>query len=164
MSNYHGLATSAIVKVLSDAQTLPSATSVDSTNMVEVGLATKGNLWINVYANTDITIATGQAFNIELEGYTADTAASATPPFSVDNGGMATSVNGGGTAESDAHFYLLHKTSADGELAFSAGDLITQIAVPEDLFRALSYDFAQLKYTTDVNESSEKVDAIAFYK
>ena len=59
---------------------------------------------------------------------------------------------------------MIHKTSADGELAFSAGDLITQIAVPEDLFRALNYDFAQLKYTTDADESSEKVDAIAYYK
>ena len=164
MANYHGLATSAIVKVLSDAQTLPNAGSVDSTNMVNIVGATKGNLWINVYANTDITIATAQAFNIELEGYTSDTAASATPPFSKDNEGMATSKNGGGTAESDAHMYLLHKTSADGELAFSAGDLIAQCAVPEDLLRALSYDYVQLKYTTDADEQTEKVDAIAFYK
>jgi len=161
--NYHGIATSAVVGILSDAQTLPNATSVDSTNMVDITGPTKGNMWINVYANTAITIATGQAFNIELEGFTADTAASATPPFSVDNNGMKTSVDTG-TAESDAHFYLLHKTSADGELGFSAGDLVTQVAIPEDLFRALEYDFVQLKYTTDASEVSEKVDAFVFYK
>jgi len=162
--NYHGLATSSIVGILSDAQTLPNATAVDSTNMVDITGPTKGNMWINVYANTAITIATGQAFNIELEGFTADTAASATPPFSKDNSELFSSVDGGGTAESDAHFYLIHKTSADGELAFSAGDLVTQVCIPEDLFRALSYDFVQLKYTTDADESSEKVDAFVFYK
>ena len=161
--DYHGKATSAIVGDLSDAQTLPNATSVDSTNIVNIVGATKGNMWIDVYANTAISIATGQAFSIELEGYTADTAASATPPFSVDNYG-GNVARGSGTAESDAHMYLLHKTSADGELAFSAGDLIAQCAIPEDLFRALAYDYVQLKYTTDANESSEKVDAFVYVK
>ncbi len=148
---------------LSDAQALPNATSADSTNMAYVGTPTNGNLWINVYANTDITIATGQAFNIELESYSADTAASAIPPYSKDNyAGNVTA--GDATAESDAHCYLLHKTSADGELAFSAGDLIAQIAVPEDLLNALGHEYVQLKYTTDADESSEKVDAFLYNK
>src|SRR6056297_82752 len=146
--DYHGKATAAIHGTLSDDQTLPNAQSEDSDNMVNIVGPTKGNLWIDVYAGTDITTATGQAFNIELEGYTADTAASATPPFS----------------DTDAHYYLLHKTSADGELAFDEGDLITQCAVPEDLLDAQSYDYIQLKYTTDADESSEKVDAFVYWK
>ena len=60
--------------------------------------------------------------------------------------------------------YLLHKTSADGELAFSAGDLIAQCAIPEDLFNALGYEWVQLKYTTDANESSETVTAFVYNK
>ena len=162
--NYHGKATSAIVKVMSDAQTLPNAGSVDCTNMLETVGSTKGNLWIDVYANTDISIATAQAFSIEFQSFSADTAASAIPPFSVDNLGMNPSTKGIGTAESDAHMYLLHKTSADGALAFSAGDLITQMAVPEDLMKALSHDFCQLVYLTDASEIAEKVDTIAYYK
>lgn len=151
-----------IVGELSDAQTLPDSTSEDSTNMVYIGGPTAGQLWINVYANTAITIATAQAFNIELEGYSSDTAASATPPFTKTNSGGIPQASG--TAENDAHYYLLHKTSADGELAFDAGDLITQCAIPEDLMRLKSYDYVQLKYTTDANESSEKVDAFVWVK
>jgi len=158
-NNYHG---KEILGELSDAQTLPNATSVDSTNMVFVGFQTNGGLWIDVYAETAVTIATGQAFNIELEGYTSDTASSATPPFSTSNAGGIQGASG--TAESDAHYYILHKTSADGELAFAAGDLITQCAIPEDLFRLLSYDYVQLKYTTDANESSETVVAFVYAK
>ena len=151
-----------IIGELSDAQALPSGTSGDSTNMVNIVGQTGGHLWIDVYANTAITIATGQAFNIELEGYTSDTAASATPPFSKTNSSGRQGASG--TAESDAHYYILHKTSADGELAFDQYDLITQCAIPEDLFRLLSYDYVQLKYTTDANESSEKVDAFVYVK
>ena len=135
-----------LLGILSDGQALPNATSVDSTNMVNVGGKTNGRIWIDVYANTAISIATGQAFNIELEGYSSDTAASAVSPID------------------DAHIYILHKTSADGQLDFAAGALIAQIAIPEDLFDAKSWEYVQLKYTTDADESSEKVDAIAYTK
>jgi len=151
-----------ILGELSDAQTLPNATAVDSTAMVYVGGKTGGSLWINVYANTAVTIATGQAFNIEFQSFSADTAASAIPPFSTSNkGGM---YQASGTAESDAHIYLLHKTSADGELAFAAGDLMCSFGVPEDLMRLLSHTYVQLVYTTDANESSETVDAFVWIK
>ena len=149
---------------LSDAQTLPDSTDDDSTNMVYVGNPTNGQLWINVYANTAITIATGAVFNIELESYSdGDTPASAIAPFTKDNahGEIA---NGDGTAETDAHIYLLHKTSADTELAFSAGDLITQCAIPEDMLNAIGHTYVQLKYETDADESSEKVDAFVWVK
>ena len=148
-----------IIKELSDAQALPNATTVDSTNMAYVGKGTNYGQVIYVFANTDITIATGQAFSIELESYSSDTAASAIAPFSVDNEGGKVAY-GGGTAETNAHIYALHKTIADGELAFSAGDLIAEIPIPEKLLAALGHTYVQLKYTTDADESSEKVDAV----
>ncbi len=149
--------------MLSDAQALPNAGSVDSTNMVNVGGQLNGRLWIDVYANTAISIATAQLLYIELQGFTADTAASATSPFTVTNQG---GINGAsGTLEDNAHVYLLHKTSADAQLDFNAGDLICQMAIPEDMFRLLSYDFVQLRYETDADESStEKFDAFVYVK
>ena len=67
--------------MLSDSQILPNATSVDSTNMAYVGGQTGGKLRIAVYAAEAIAIATGQAFNIELQTFSSDTAASAISPF-----------------------------------------------------------------------------------
>lgn len=148
--------------MISDAQTLPSSTSEDSDNMVNVGGQLDGRLWIDVYAGTAISIATGQILYIELQGFTADTAASATSPFTVTNQG---GINGAsGTLEDNAHIYLLHKTSSDAQLDFDAGDLMCQMAIPEDMFRLLSYDFVQLRYETDANESSETVDAFVYVK
>jgi len=148
---------------LSAAQTLPNAGGVDSTNMGYIGLGnTGGRIWLDVYANTAITIATGQAFSIEFQSYSSDTAASAIPPFSTANAGGKAGATG--TAESDAHYYIMHKTSDDGELAFSAGDLMTQMAIPEDLLRLLSHDYVQLRYLTDADEHTEKVDAFIYAK
>ena len=151
-----------IIGEFSDAQTLPDSGAVDSTSMVYVGGPTGGQQWINVYATTAVTIATGQAFSIELQSYSADTAASAISPFSTSNGGGIPQASG--TSEPDAHYYILHKTSADGELAFAAGDLMTQCAIPEDMLRLLSHDYVQLVYTTDANESSETVTAFVWIK
>lgn len=151
-----------ILGELSDNQTLPNAGTVDSTNMVNIAGQTNGKLWIDVYAGTDISIADDKKFYIELEGYSSDDNDSATPPFSTANsGGMQ---GASGVLESDAHYYLLHKTADDGALAFSKGSLITQCAIPEDLFRLLKYDFVQLKYTTDADESSETVTAFVYSK
>ena len=52
----------------------------------------------------------------------------------------------------------------ESEIAWLAGELIAQIAVPEDLLAALDYDYIQLKYTTDADESADKVDAFVYYK
>ena len=152
-----------ILGELSDAQALPNATAVDSTNMVYVGGKTGGSLWINIYANTAISIATGQAFNIEFQSYSADTAASAISPFSTANaGGM---YEGSGTSEDEAHVYLLHATNADGQLDFAAGDLMCSYGIPEDNLRLISHDYVQLVYTTDADESAtEKVDAFVWIK
>lgn len=139
--------------ILSDGQALPNATSADSTNMVYIGRNTGGRLAISVYARTDISIATAQAFNIELEVFTADTAASAVNPHSE----KTTTPND--TANPDCHLYLVHKTSADGVLTWSAGDMIAQFVIPGEWFDLVNYDWLQLKYTTDADESSETVDA-----
>ena len=150
MANQYGIEP---IGTFSNGQTLPDSTTADSTTMVYVGGQSGGALMISVYARTAVSIATGQAFNIELEAFTSDAPTSAVSPFSADNSGSSP------TAENDAHFYLLHKTSADNPLAFSAGDLITQCGVPFQLLDKLSYDYIQLKYTTDADESAETVDA-----
>ena len=151
-----------ILGELSDAQTLPSTASEDSENMVYIGGPTGGQLWINVYANNAIVIVTGKLFYIELEGWTSDVAANATSPFSITNSGGANHATG--ILEDNAHYWLLHKTTGDAELQFDAGDLITQCAIPEDMFRLLGYDYVQLRYETDDNESSERVDAFVWIK
>ena len=147
--------------MLSDGQTLPDATSVDSTNMAYVGGPTGGKLRLAVYAKTAIAIASAQAFNIEFQAYSADTAASATSPFSNANDG-AQAAAGSGTLHDEAHLYLIHKTSADGAIAFSAGDLIIDIGLPESNLALLSYDYVQLVYTTDATETGETVDAFVY--
>lgn len=156
-----------IIGELSDAQTLPNNTSVDSTNMVFIAGPVNGDLWIDVYANTAISIADTKALIVELEGYTADTAASATAPFSSANSGAINQlVAGNGTvlANSASAYRILDGLASGGAMAWSAGDLITQCAIPEDLMRALAYDYVQLKYTTTADESSEKVDAFVYVK
>lgn len=159
-NNYHGRVN--IVGELSDAQALPNATSSDSTNMVDIGDPTLSHLWIDVYTESGLTVSTGNAFSIELESYSADTAASAIPPFTKDNGGGIQGASG--TAESDAHMYLIHKTSADGELAFSANDLVTQIAIPEDLLRLSGHTFVQLKYNSDEDLRAYTLTAFVYTK
>lgn len=140
-----------ILGELSDAQTLPNNDSVDSTNMVNIAKTTNGGLAISVYANNAVEIATGQAFSIEVEFYTSDTAASAVSPFSYDNSGTQTAVPG--------HYYIYDKTSDDDAAAWAAGELITQFIIPQELTDLMGYDWVQLKYTTDADESADKVDA-----
>jgi len=150
--NYHGIGVARVVGTLSDAQALPNATTEDSTNMVDIKGKTGGKLMLAVYANNAVEIATGQTFSIELEGYTSDTSASATAPFSSEG------------ALEPAHYYLLHKTSTDGALAWLPGELITEISIPENLLALMEYDFIQLKFTTNADESADLVDAFVYYQ
>ena len=158
---YHG---KIIVGELSDAQDLPSTTSVDSDAMVFIGECTNAGLWIDVYANTAITIANTFVLHIGLQGFTADTAASATSPHSIANAGCKPHATGTVLTEGTAHYYIMHMTAGTAGVTWAAGDLITQCAIPEDMFRALSYDYVQLFYTTTANESSELVDAFVYTK
>ncbi len=150
--NYHGIGVARVVGVLSDAQALPNATSEYSTNMVDIKGKTGGKLMLAVYANTAVEIITTAAFNIELLGYTVDVEGSATAPFS-----------SAGALE-PAHFYPLHKTSADGEIAWLAGELITEIPVPENLLELMEYDFINLAYTASADESANLVDAFLYWQ
>jgi len=154
-----------ILGSLSAAQTLPSGTDEDSESVVYIGGHTGGQLWINVYAHTAISIADTADFTIEVEGYTAATAQSSfTSPYSITNGG-GSAIGGSGTSEDNAHYNILwHLGDTDGQLDFNAGDLMTQCAIPEDMFRLLSYDYVQLHYLTTGNESSETVDAFVWIK
>lgn len=158
-NTYHG---KNIIGKLSDAQTLPNAGAEDSESVVFIGGPTNGKLWIDVYALTALAIASGQIFSIELEGYTTNTPQSSfTAPFTTTNQGGIPGASG--TSEPHGAYYLLYK-AAGNALDFAAGDLITQCAIPEDLFRLLSYDWVQLKYLTDANEESETVDAFVYLK
>lgn len=139
-----------VISEISDAQALPNAVSVDSTNMAYIGGQSGRGLAVSVYANTAISIATAQLFYIELQVWTADVAASAISPFKT-----------AGAAEDNAHLWLLHKTSADGQLDFAAGDLICEYVIPNWFYEdGVKYDYVQLRYETDADESAtEKVDA-----
>ena len=150
--NLHGIGYSKLIGVLSDGQALPNAGAADSTNMVDISGRTGGRMYIGVYANNAVEIATGQAFSIELQAFTADTAASAVAPFSSES------------VLEPAHYYPLYKTSADAALAWIAGELITEIPVPENMLGLMSYDFVQLVYTTDADESDDDVDAFVYYR
>ena len=102
------------------------------------------NAKLFIYANTVITVATAKLLYIELEKYTANTHGSATPPFS----------------DADAHFYPLHKTSADGELAFAAGALIAVIGLDKEFLGSSKY--IQLRLQTDDDLSGMKIDAFVY--
>jgi hypothetical protein len=143
-----------VITQLATAMTLPNALTKDTTAMAFVGGSTNGALALSVYAVTAFAVATAKTFSIELQSYSADTAASAIPPFSTANTGLT------GTAESDAHYYVMHKTAADGAMAISAGSLITQCIIPQELLDKLAHDWVQLTFLTDEDLSAQTVDVI----
>lgn len=144
---------------LSDAVELGwGGSPVDTTVMFNIAGATNGKLWIYVYANTAITIDTGEYWYIEFQAFTADTAASADSPFSTTNAGGI--VGASGTLNNEAHIYLLHKTSGDGELAFIKGDLICEFGIPDTMCRLVSYDWAQITNITDAADDNSKIDVM----
>lgn len=150
---------------ISDAQTLPSSAKEDSESIVYIGGqdgGVGGQLWIDVYAHSAIDIASGAQLTIELQGHTSAVQASNTSPFSVAN--QSGIIGASGTQEPDALYYIFYNTSTQDALAFTAGDLITQCAIPEDLFRLLSYDYVMLEYETGASEVSETVDAFVYIK
>jgi len=146
-----------ILGELSDAQTLPSTTSVDSTNMVYVGDNTNGKLHIAVHACTAISIADGKALTIALQTWSADVAANAIAPFSSA---------GAVLANSTPVMNIFYGLASGGAMSWLAGDLIVDVAVPEDMMALFTtpHDYVQLVYTTTANESSETVDAFVYTK
>lgn len=146
-----------ILGELSDAQTLPNATSVDSTNMVYVGGKTNGKLHIQVRAKTAISIADTKALTIALETWSADVAASAVAPFSSA---------GAVLANSTPVMNIFYGLASGGAMSWLAGDLIVDVAVPDEMMALFTtpHTHVQLKYTTTADESSETVDAFVYSK
>ena len=56
------------------------------------------------------------------------------------------------------HIYLLHKTSADAELAYAAGAVMIDFVLPEGLMAA--GDHFRLKIITDADEAADTVDVL----
>ena len=127
--------------ILSEDEALPDEGSGESTNMVNIGGMTGQKLVISVYAKTDVTVATGKAMFIEIQGFTADTAASAVSPIE------------------NAHVYGLHKTAADGAIDLASGDLVCEIPIPEILFAENDYTWVKLVYATNDDLSAMKVNS-----
>jgi len=123
--------------ILEDGSALPDETTGTST-AVKLNPNTNGRVQIDIYANTDIAIATGSAFFAEL--LAGATAATCVAP--ITNG----------------HTYIVHKTSADDAIAFDSGDLIASYIVPANLA-----NYVQLGYSTDEDLSAQKIDVFARY-
>ncbi len=145
MSKFYGYLVEEDMK-LSDAQAVFDGTGMDSTNICYAG-DSGGIVELRVYANTAITIATDEVLLIELECSATANAASAAPPFKNSANGWL----------NNACFHLLYKDTTHGAISFSAGDLITAIAIPEGLLRDRPY--VQLHYTTTTSNSAQKIDA-----
>jgi len=161
MANTHGKPN--VIKVLADDLAFPSATGANCTSMAYIGGNTDGKLMLSIYAGTNgLTVATGQAFSIELKGFTADTIGSADSFYSKDNEGGRQS--GTGTILAEAHNYLIHKTSADAALAFTAGDLMWEQAVPDNMLRLISYDWIMIAIDTDEVLTGFNYDAFVWAK
>ena len=98
-----------IVGELADALSLPTDGSPDNcTQMVYVGNETNGGLWMYVYCNAAIAVASGEEFNIQFVSYSSDTIGSATSPFSNTNNGARPGSTG--TAEADVSTLELEYT------------------------------------------------------
>lgn len=129
-----------VITQLSDGQAIGyGGSKLDSTNMAFIGGPTGARQTLSVYAQTAISIATGEYWYVEVEVFTADTAASAVSPFKT-----------AGAAEDNAHLYLLHKTSADAQLDFAAGERICEYVLPNWFYEdGVKYDWVQVTMITD---------------
>jgi len=116
---------------------LPNANTGYSANFTYVG-ASNGKQRLLVIAQTEVSIATGQAMSIEFMA--GSTANPTTGP------------------KAENHIYLQHKTNADGTLTFAIGAVIVDYVLPEGQLDA--GDYFRLLFTTDANESSEDVDIL----
>ena len=147
-----------ILGELADGLSVPTDGAADNcTQMVYVGNETGGNLWMYIYCNSAITVATGEEFLIQFVSYSSDTIASATSPFSNSNAGGQP--NATGTAEADALCYPVYNTSAQGAVAWSAGDLILEFGIPDTMLRLLSHDYVGFTIECDDSDGTGKVDA-----
>ena len=119
--------------ILSSAQTLPSNTNVDSTNVVDYGGNSGGLAKIVVKANTDIEVA--NTFKLTI---VASYGPTSTPTDTLDK-------------------VLFTKTATGDGFSYAAGDTIVEEIIRDSL--PDNYRFRKLTSTTTANESTEKVDA-----
>ena len=119
--------------ILSSAQTLPSNTDADSTNVVDYGGNSGGLAKIVVKANTNIEVA--NTFKLTI---VASYGSTSTPDDTLDK-------------------VIFTKIAGGDGFSYAAGDTIVEEIIPDSL--PDNYRFLKLNYATTANESSEKVDA-----
>jgi hypothetical protein len=100
---------------------------------------------IRIYAHNDLTIPANKSLKISLEAYSDDTRASAAGPFRGTSGWQP------------ARYFLFYKDSNDAQVAFSAGDLVTAMAIPQEFLHDRRY--LQLRIQTDASLSGAGLDA-----
>jgi len=162
--NYHNRPN--VVGTFSDDQAIVKNASTDSTNMVEIGGPTGSKLMISIFANGAVNIVDTKVLSCTLQGFTADTASSATSFITSDNDGAATSDASGTTlANATVTNYLFSILGTTSDAAFADGDLIYEGAVPDTMLNLLSYDFIQLVYTSTATAANPgSVDAFVWAK
>ena len=116
---------------------LPNGATGYSEDMTYVG-ATNGKQRLLMIAQNAVEVASGDAISIEfVYGATADPTTN---------------------KKTANHIYLVHKTSADDELAYAAGAVMIDMDLPEALMAA--GDHFRLKIITDADESDDDVDVL----
>ena len=115
--------------ILGAAQTLPNATSKDSTNVVNYGGNAAGKMKIVVKAHSAVAIGNGKYLTI-VASYGATTS----PTDTLDK-------------------TLLYK----GNVTYAAGDTIVEEIIPDSL--PDTYKYVKLTFTTTADESTETVDS-----
>ena len=117
---------------------LPNATAGYSADFTWVGNI-NGKMRLLVIAQTAISIASDKLLQVEFMA-----GASANPTAN---------------PKAELHTYLIDKTSADGILAFTAGEIMIDYTIPEGMLDS-DDGFFRLLFTTDADESSEDVDIL----
>jgi hypothetical protein len=121
-----------------EAMALPNATTGYSNDFLWKG-ATGGKLRLLVIANTAISIATDKILCIEfMAGATANP-----------------TVN----PKAETHTSFINHTTADGVLTYTAGEIMVDYVLPEGILVSTDLYF-RLLFTTDGDESAEKVDIL----
>lgn len=136
--------------IMSNEQTLPNNTSVDSTNIVYLSTLPGALMKCVLVAETDITVSSGQELAIALEVGSTTTQADAHSPLFYNSSGVKT--------PSAAPKYIIRKISTDTAITFKAGDRISEDVIVNSMTQG-GERYVQLKYTTNYDASALKVSA-----
>ena len=116
---------------------LPAGDTEYSADMTYVG-ASNGKQRLLMIAQNAVEVAAAKAISVEFV--------------------YATTADPTTNKKTANHIYLLHKTSADDELAYAAGAIMIDFVLPEGLMAA--GDHFRLKIVTDADESADDVDVL----